>query len=73
MLQNSLESEHTAIVENQPKTSANKINSKKNMNNLVEMLKEQGFKNALRNIILLIRFDYDYEIALKYLKSNPIP
>lgn len=37
------------------------------------MLKEQGFTNELRNIIILVRFDYNYEIALNHLKSNPIP
>lgn len=73
ILQSSLESKHATDNENQLKTDVNKPHAKNDMNDLVEMLKEQGFTNTLRNIIILVRFDHDYETALKYLKSNPIP
>lgn len=35
------------------------------------MLKEQGYTSDLRNLIILARFNYDYEKALNYLKESP--
>jgi len=42
----------------------------KDIDVLLEMLVADGFTNTIQNIIVLKRFDNDYEKAKNYLKSS---
>ncbi|XP_026812375.1 uncharacterized protein LOC113553308 [Rhopalosiphum maidis] len=51
-----------------PKSASRPIS--KDIDVLLEMLVADGFTNTIQNIIVLKRFDNDYEKALNYLKSS---
>lgn len=44
--------------------------SNKIIDDLLEKLCNEGFKNPIQNIIVLKRFDNDYEKAINYLKNT---
>lgn len=46
-----------------------KTNTPKDIDTLLDMLAKDGFTNTIQNIIVLKRFDNNYEQAINYLKS----
>lgn len=42
----------------------------KDIDLLLEMLISEGYTNTIQNIIVLKRFDNDYEKAINYLKTS---
>lgn len=55
-------------MDNKPLVSNDK--PKKDTDSLLKMLKENGFSNPIQNIIVLKRFDNDYEKVVEYLKNS---
>lgn len=63
-LQNSTNSEENVNQPNIVETNKN------NIDDLLEMLANEGFTNTIQNIIVLKRFDNDFDKAISYLKSS---
>lgn len=42
----------------------------KDIDTLLGMLSKEGFTNTIQNIIVLKRFDNDFDKAISYLKSS---
>lgn len=45
-------------------------NDPKSIDELLDMLAKEGFTNTIQNIIVLKRFDNDYEKAVEYLNKS---
>lgn len=56
--------------QNIPENSSNTSLKPKDIDSLLKMLVDEGFTNTIQNIIVLKRFENDFEKAVNYLKSS---
>lgn len=56
--------------QNIPENSSNTSLKPNDIDSLLKMLVKEGFTNTIQNIIVLKRFENDFEKAVNYLKSS---